>query len=194
MDERIRTLAMSGTAVTLIVGTALWGCKNSGNPIGPGGELANLISNPTFMVDGKPSLDGWTCPDTSGFVFSAEVPPGQAGNSLRMPVSWFGPIRYAGIWTTVPIPAGPHVFELRCWARRENFGGWMLLYRPGDPVDSVSRAQLIPITDTTWTLYRTRDTIVSEQPDSIIIYLGRGETELAGGWTSYYGCVFTQLQ
>ncbi len=78
-------------AIVLVLSLSIYSCAH--NPIVPSTNITNLIGNPNFQVDGKPSLSGWVvggdpypsvvsiAPPNDG-PFSLELLP---GNPLEFP-------------------------------------------------------------------------------------------------------------
>jgi hypothetical protein len=169
--------------LALFVGGMLQGCSKS-NPVGPslGG---NLLANPSFELNGSPSLDGWTQAyiDTSLFSFSSDVPPGGGEYSIVVQAVWGPPYTVS---QTVPADAGNHQYAFSAWAKKTGFGGQMLLFLKRS--DSTLFVKSRSIADTTWTQYSIADTVAAESGDSLVVSMTGGFSQLPAGRTFFNMC------
>ena len=171
----------------------------SGNPASSNGT-GNLISNPYFTSNGRPSLAGWQINDTAWVKVVSNAPPGATGWSLWLlpPSGGPGP---GGVATTyITGGSGNGVYTLTLWEK--NFATWywgtivMDQMRNGGTVST----KLLDMRDTTWTQFTLSDTLNMQQSDTLRITFYAGSLAVITRHisaqaidTAISGCCFNQL-
>ncbi len=149
-------------------------------------NTGNLISNPGFISNGRPSLAGWAINDTGRVKVVSNAPPGVATWSL-----WTAPARGilpGGIATTyVTGESGPGIFRFSC--AELNMAHWYWGYatiaqlRGGITISSRS----ISMEDSVWAMYTMSDTLDLLPSDTISITIATGSYTMWTHETSYPG-------
>jgi hypothetical protein len=169
--------------LALFFGGMLQGCSKS-NPTGPssGGDL---LANPSFELNGSPSLQDWTqaYTDTSVHFFSSDVPPDGGRYSIVIDAVWGPPYTVS---QAVPADAGNHRYEFSAWAKRSGFGGQMRISLQRS--DSTYFEKTMNIVDTAWTQYSIIDTVTAESGDSVVVSVTGGFSQLLFGQTYFDDC------
>lgn len=143
----------------------------------------NEISNPSFEVDGKPSIAGWSQSDTSFIKFSGDVPPGGGNWSVSIETIW-GTSR---IRTNIQPDNGTHRYYLSTWSKIQGVGGEIYLI-----LNNTVRKKIF-VADTIWNVYTIIDTISAKSGDTITIQLSGGFSQLRTGKTYFDLCTFQKL-
>jgi hypothetical protein len=139
-------------------------CKD--NPTAPPIGV-NLITNPTFELNGSPSLWGWQIIDSTAVRITDVVPAGATGHSVLM-------LRGRGfgenlISTSVHTYAGRHVFKLSCWCKRIGVSG--IIYHQRNHDEDTPQGNGITPSDTVWKYYSRIDSIPLNSNDSLFIQI-----------------------
>ena len=154
-------------------------CRSTvtGPTLGP-----DLISNPSFEVNGSPSLVGWIVPDSSTVRFSADTPPTGSGNTIVLQASSSG-VRWPGhsIYTLVVPRPGFHRYKLSILGKRWGAGGGVLLFNgyPNSPNPGCLIASL-SLTDTIWTSYSSVDTATTLPGDTLVLTIDGSASNFPG--------------
>lgn len=183
MKSRVISILM-----VLLFGGMVQGCSKS-NPTGPSNG-GNLLINPSFEINGSPSLDGWTHLhiDTTWFSFSTDVPQGGGTYSIALHAVW-APAYYVG--QTVAADSGTHAYEFSVWAKKSGFAGGMeLLLKRSDELLPLKSADIV---DTTWTENMIIDTVTAENGDSLLVLVTGGFSQLLAGTTYFDVCDLEKL-
>ncbi len=159
------------------------GCKKKTAPLGiPHGTSANLIKNSSFEENGNPSLSYWYVQEDDSISFSNDTPPGGGNWSICLPAEWFGPLPDSPAYF-VPLPPGKHILELSFYGKFYIINGVAMFILKTDQTRDVTAAQIV--TDTVWTKYTLRDTLVINEGDSLSVVISGGGTENVGGFTCF---------
>lgn len=161
---------------TMLVVLLLVSCNQT--PSGPNQPLnSNLIQNPTFEVNGKPSLQTWTA-DTMLAEIVRDAPSGDGIWSLQLVPGWIPREGFAQ--TYVSGETGTGVYKLTLWMKSINnwrggasFGVW-------SHNTWVSR-KMVTSDSSQWAMVSLLDTLSLTANDSIAVHLSAGATELASG-------------
>ncbi len=184
---------------TLIIFAGIYGCKkNSQTPVQPQPENNVFVVNPTFYVNGVPSLEGWTVPDSNTVRFSDDIPPNGSSSSIVFNVS-MGPMLGwpdNSIYTTFTVPEGRHVYRLSVVGKMKFVGG----ASSGEVEVNCNRPESnnskyltsIDILDTNWVTYSCIDTIQTVPGDSIYLTIYGGSCECTGQ-TFINSCDFEKI-
>lgn len=165
------------------------GCKNSSTVTPPAGDN-NLIPNPSFEINGSPSLQGWGWSfktDTSAYNFSGDVPPNGGKYSVVLIPNWGPAITLS---STVSATTGTHIYEFSVWAKRIGVSGGMVF--SWKKQDSLIRKKSLTLFDTVWTNYKLIDTLNSTAGDSIVVSINGGFSQLQTGQTFFDLCKLTE--
>ena len=139
-------------------------------------EPTNLILNPSFESNGKPSLDGWvTVFDDS---FRQDTPSEGGSWSILLQPGWIPAEGSATAYFQGA--AGENVYELSVWLKSLN--GWsgslsFGLKSSGDRYPN----KLVTLNPSEWTKLVMRDTLILQQPESLFVKLSAGMAEFAIG-------------
>ena len=140
-------------------------------------DSLNLIANPSFEVNGQPTLQFWTA-DTFLTAFVQDTPPGGGSWSLMLGPGWIPAEGYAR--TYVSGLSGRRILELTVWIKSLNSwpgsaslgqwskGGWVTSKR-------------VYCDSTNWTQISIDDTLSLLPTDTVAIHLSAGATEVAYG-------------
>ena len=174
----------------LIFAAVQHGCSKS-NPVNPsiGG---NLLTNPSFELNGTPSLQGWrtSYTNTSIFSFSSDAPSGGGKYSISIEVLWAPPYT---VKQTVPAIAGNHQYRLSVWGKKSEIVGGNLSFYLRRP-DSTLLRKWVRIVDTTWTEYSIIDTLYAVSGDSLMVSVDGGFSQIRPGKTFYDLCTLEQIK
>lgn len=158
---------------------SLTACKKSTEGHAGPDENQNLILNPSFEQNGTASLEGWEIETNmdSTIRFSEDVP--QSGGRWSIVLS-VGDRVLTRLRTTVVAPSGTNYYILSIWGKSNGATGVIRVV-----FDKIILRSLT-ISDTTWILYQTFDTLSTANGDSISV-------ELDGGVTSSYSETYFDL-
>jgi hypothetical protein len=192
---KTNTIALVFTAgVALIMGS----CSKA--PTAPDNGGANLISNPYFVSNGRPSLAGWAINDTGRVKVVSNAPPGATGWSLWLLPPSGGPPAGGVATTYITGESGSGIYNFSCLELNMArwYGGYVLINQSRDGNLISSRG--INMEDSVWAMYTLSDTLNLLPSDTISITLmGWSMAVIARGSSdtpvdsATYGCCFNQL-
>lgn len=152
-------------------------------------DKTNLILNSSFEVNGQPSLKYWYIQDSSQINFSHDTPIGGGKWSICLHAEWYGPLPKSPSYF-VPLPQGKHILKFSVYGKSKTIHGAAFLILKKDAHQEITAQNLI--TDSTWTIYSTIDTLNINKGDSLFVLLYGGGTELVDGIT-YFDLVDLEL-
>lgn len=167
------------------------GCSTVTGPATTG----ELIANPSFEINGAPSISGWQCNDTTLIAYSNDVPPNGGSYSIAIrpgPIHTGNDSIEGSVYTTVAAVAGTHQYQLTVWAKASNWTGdayidILKFNPPALPIYSETPS----ITDSVWRQYTmTTNSVTTNSGDSITVGLEVGSTNGAGGKVYFDLCTF----
>ena len=140
-------------------------------------DSLNLISNPSFELNGQPTLQSWVA-DTFLTAFVQDTPPGGGTWSLRIDPGWIPQEGYAQTYITGL--SGISILELTVWIKSLNrwrgsatLGQWS----KGEWVTN----KRIDCDSASWTQISIVDTLSLLPTDTVAVHLSAGVTEVAFG-------------
>ena len=140
-------------------------------------DPVNLVPNPSFEVNGQPTLQFWVA-DTFLTAFVQDTPPGGGTWSLRISPGWIPQEGYARMYVTGL--SGVWILQLTVWIKSLN--GW-----PGSAsLGQWSKGGWVTnkkmfCDSTSWTQISIVDTLSLHPIDTVAIDLSAGVTEVAYG-------------
>jgi hypothetical protein len=155
------------TLLALVVIIIISSCKKSG--LDNGSDLTgqvNLITNPSFEINGQKTLIGWYPSMTIFFV--NDVPTGGGNWAI-----WMGGGNFTGnIFTAVPAQSGTHEYYLSIYgkeSKQEEGNGFSRVQLILKHANDLFFLKYLSIKDTTWTLYSLQDTLTASTNDTLIV-------------------------
>ena len=147
----------------------------------------NLIANPSFEENGNASLTGWVVAGDTLNQFTNDTPPNGGNWAATINSVWISPL-VNGIYTTVKLSPGTHIYRFTVWAKYQKVTGNtnILIVKP----DTTIIRRSIQIIDTLWKQYSSIDTITAEGSDSLRVILSGGSSQLLLGKTFFDLCTF----
>ncbi len=148
--------------------------------VNPAGEVDNLIKNPSFEKDGKPTLAGWQGAKPE---ILKDAPKGGGAYCVSLEAEWVAPLHKTFFYPIAERP-GRHVYLLTFYGKKHGIPGCaqLLVEQP----DSTLRPEgCVTVSDTVWTHYATRDTVTLKEGEKLFVNLTGGGTEVAGGKTEF---------
>ncbi len=179
---------------TAIFSVAFFSCNDLFTNPQSGGN--NLLKNPSFEMNGKPSLKYWSFRDTSNLhlvQFSNDMPTKDGTNSVILNTTQPYPLSWCSICQSIPLSNGKHVYKFSCWAKNEGISGNVYIFFKNKNIDEIKYDKQIEIKDTIWTNYSILDTINAGKTDSAIVVLSGGSSELLPGKTYFNYCDFEKV-
>ncbi len=164
-----------------------------GNPVGPA-ESYNLILNPDFSINGKPSTDNWNLTNPTLTKFVSDFPPFNIVKwSLALKTvegKYTNFIALGKASQNVKLLKGNHIYRFSFWGKNDslNPGGAEILVSSGD---SLKYYKDVTITSPYWKRYCIIDTLSSDQFSSIEVRLLGGPTLGDTGNTLFALCRLT---
>lgn len=130
----------------------------------------NLISNPSFELNGSPSLSGWSINDTGWVKVVSNAPLGKGSLSMWLSPS-VGPEAGGVATTAITGQSGRSVYTLSGWER--NFAGWYWGYVSIEQVRSGGRifTDNFDVSDSVWSMFSRADTLDILPGDSLLVTL-----------------------
>ncbi len=181
-------LRFNAVGLSVLLITLLSSCNKSST--GPTQSSGNLIENPTFEVNGKPSLSSWVC-DTSLATIVQAAPTGDGTWSLQLQPGWIPQQGFAQ--TYVSAQSGVGVYKLTVWMKSSNswpasvsLGTWS----QGQWVNRISASG----DSSEWSMISVLDTLSPSPSDSIAVYLSAGATELVSGKVLFADVTLQKVQ
>ncbi len=138
-------------------------------------------------MNGNPTRQGWLADDTSLCQLINDAPTGGDSWSMKINAEW---TFQHSARTTVAPSEGIHQFEFSVYGKIVRFHGSAILYLKH--ADTLTLRKFVTITDTTWTRYSFLDTISITRPDSLVVVLEGGLTNLVVGYTVFDLCSLKQ--
>ncbi len=173
--------------ILVSAGVFIYSCKKTNNSNEEPANVIELIHNSSFEMNGNPSRQGWLVDDTSLCQLINDAPPGGGNWSLKIYAEW---TFLHSARTTVSPSEGTHQFEFSVYGKKVKFHGSAILYIKH--ADTLIFRKFVTITDTTWTRYSFMDTISITRPDSLLVVLEGGLTNLVVGYTCFDLCSLKQ--
>lgn len=167
------------------------GCTDSGTEPSVG---VNLLVNPTFQLNGAPSLHGWIVPDTSVARFSNDVPLFGSGHSIVLRSWGRSPMFSNSIFAMIPANDGTHRYRLSVIGKKRDVVGGLVTV--GINLRSAAMARYhgsIVIEDSAWTLYARIDTISTTVQDTLFVVISGSISCTEFGSTHFNTCRFERL-
>ncbi len=167
-------------------------CSEENNPVIPPEPGSSIILYSSFEENGNSSLAGWNFNlDSSLIAFTNDTPPEGGNWAVTIKSAWLIP-GVNGLYTTVKIPEGTHIYKLSLWGKHESIVGSasLLLVKPDTTIFNFS----IQITDTLWKEYTMTDTITAGAGDSLKVNLFGGGSQLLTGTTYFDLCKLELLE
>ena len=151
----------------------------------------NLIFNPSFEENGNASLAGWIIAGDTINQFTTDIPPNGGNWAITINSVWISPLTN-GIYTTVKLSPGIHIYRFSVWAKHQNVTGStnILIVKP----DTTIILRSIQITDTLWKQYSVIDTIAADDSDSLSIILSGGGSQIILGKSYFDLCTLELLE
>ncbi len=151
----------------------------------------NLILNPSFEENGNASLAWWIIAGDTINQFTTDIPPNGGNWAITINSVWISPLTN-GIYTTVKLSPGTHIYHFSVWAKYQNVTGStnMLIVKP----DTTIVLRSIQITDTLWKQYSVIDTIAADDSDSLSIILSGGGSQILFGKSYFDLCTLKLLE
>jgi hypothetical protein len=165
----------------------LFSCKKASNSNEEQSNFIELIQNSSFEMNGNPAMQGWLADDTALCQLINDVPPGGGNWSMKIYAEWT--FQHSARTTVAPLE-GTHPFEFSVYGKIVRFHGSAILYLKH--ADTLTLRKSVTITDTTWTRYSFLDTISITRPDSLVVVLEGGLTNLVVGYTIFDLCSLKQ--
>jgi hypothetical protein len=147
----------------------------------------NLITNPSFEENGNASLAGWIIAGDTLNQFTNEVPSGGGNWAVTINSVWISPL-VNGIYTTVKLSPGTHIYRFTVFAKYQKVKGNSNLLIVNRDTTIIRRS--IQIVDTLWKQYSLIDTITAGGSDSLRVVLSGGSSQLLLGKTFFDLCTF----
>ena len=165
-------------------------CKEKSDPVTSGINEAgvDLLANPTFEVNGQPSLADWIVPDTSAVHFSNDIPSGGQGNSIILH-TYAGNFPGTSIYKYITGAKGTHRYQMSCWAKRSGTGGYFSVYIKQGNTISLCPQLHIAIAETSWTSFSLEDTLTTSTHDTLLAFVSGGFVFLYPGTTYFNSCM-----
>lgn len=167
-------------------------------PFGPDSvDHENLIPNPSFEQNGRPSLEGWHVAGVDTALVNtapgAPIPGNRYAASL---LNGWGPL--PSLQATIAVPAGLHRFHLSVWSKAESEGLSRSFASGSVRIltkvrDSLALCGTISFSDSLWTGHTMLQTIDVGEGDTIIVSLSSGHTQWSGGRTLFDLVYFCRL-
>jgi len=151
----------------------------------------NLIINPSFEENGNASLAGWIIAGDTLNQFTNDTPPNGGNWAVTINSVWISPL-VNGIYTTVKLPPGTHIYRFTVWAKYQKVTGStnLLIVKP----DTTIVRRTIQIIDTLWKQYSLIDTISADGSDSLRVVLSGGGSQLLLGKSFFDLCTFELVE
>lgn len=151
----------------------------------------NLIENPSFEEDGNASLKGWIIAGDTLNQFTNDTPPNGGNWAVTINSVWISPL-INGIYTTVKLSPGTHIYRFTVWAKYQEVTGStnLLILKP----DTTIIRRSIQIIDTLWKQYSLIDTISADGSDSLRVILSGGGSQLLLGKSFFDLCTFELVE
>lgn len=172
----------------LIVGLS---CKNI--PTEP--TEVNLLTNPTFELNGAPSLHGWIVSNSAVVQFSNDVPHYGSGRSIIFKSWGKSPPLSNSIFAMIPAPAGTHIYRLSIFGKKSGVVGGLVYI--GCNLRSNATAEYyssIPVVDSMWTFYSKIDTLTTDVSDTLFVVMNGGSACTESGSTHFNTVKFDKLK
>jgi len=168
---RFRRCTLLLPIIGLLIGAS---CKNDST--GPTTDAGNLISNPSFEVNGKPSYAGWHFADAADTAVSDDVPVLGGSWSLLMHPDWL-PIPYARSYITGQ--SGRRVYMVSAWVKTANLPEPARIACGILQPDRTLRNEVhVNITGTDWSQYSLQDTLDLVATDTLVVELSPGAAQV----------------
>lgn len=147
-------------------------------PTAPNNSYANLISNPSFEVNGHPSFQNWIVDSTLATIVSDILPTGPK-SCVRLYPGWIPEEGFARTYVSGRFGSG--IYKLNLWMKSGN--SWRGTIKIGRwSQNTWSFTKQITNNSTDWTQVTLIDTITLEPTDSIAVHLSAGSTEVVSGY------------
>jgi len=172
--KRFTSLHASCTMLLLLTAAA---CLNDETLISDEKNQKNLISNSSFEIDNKPTLQGWVA-DSARDNLVKDAPPQGGQWSIKLEAGWapqegFAETYYSG-------DTGKNIYRLTVWIKTlHQWDGTISLglKKSGQTIIRKSASRDSP----QWSQLSLQDTLSVSRADSIIIRLSAGITEVRRG-------------
>lgn len=177
-----------------IVCVVAFGCSNDDvTTVTPQTTGDNLLSNSSFELGDRPSLDGWQpqTTDTSFVSIVADAPPNGGRFSARLRNEW----TFAGsITARAALASGTHRLRLSVWAKsaraRFSHGNvWLGIQKR----ESLLYRKNLLVADSVWTFVSLLDTVTTNVGDSVVVRLSGDIRQFAGGYSLFDVCRLEKL-
>lgn len=165
------------------------------NPVEPAAS-SNLLLNPSFSINGKPSLDNWNIMNASLVNLTSDFPPFLWGNvkwcvaahTLEGQNTNF--IALGMVSQNVKLLSGKHIYTLSFWAKNDSINpGGAEIHLP--VADAWKYDKGVSVSSSLWSKYFLVDTLSSDQFSSVEIMLIGGPTLGKKGNTLFGPCRLT---
>lgn len=165
-------------------------CNNITGPL----IQTNLLQNPSFELNGQPSISGWTVIDTAMINFSNDVPPGGGKWAIFMygnnPLS-LRPILLRPLSQKVNLLKGSYIYTFSFWAKADSTDQSAAFFRAFKS-DTLEVDKSIEITNSNWTNYNIVATLSSADYDSVeVVFINGNSLINAQGKTFFDHCSLT---
>jgi len=168
---RLQRCALLLAVTALAIGAS---CKNDST--GPATDPGNLISNPSFELNDKPSYAGWHFADAADTAVSDDVPTLGGSWSLRMYPDWL-PVPYARAYVTGE--SGRRVYTLSVWVKTANLPEPARIACGILQPDRTLRDEVhVNISGTDWSQYTLQDTLDLVATDTLVVELSPGAAQV----------------
>jgi len=142
--------------------------KSVTNPNGSG----NLISNPNFEQNGKPSLKGWiVIGDSSWTKVVQDSLPGNLYNYSLQLAPGRGPFAGGGAKTYITGLSGQSSYTLSFWGKNSIVFAWGQVYLTQIRAGQELFRDLVSADTTSWTLFSKTETLNTLPSDTIEVFL-----------------------
>jgi hypothetical protein len=178
------------TLIVLLVSFLFISISCHDNSTGPDGG-SNLIQNPTFEVNGLPSLKGWKVAESSTVTFSTDVPFGGGGHSIIISADVDMPWPANSIYASIPLSQGTHTYRLSFYGKKSGTGGGVIVYynRPGST--NYRQFMSLSVAKSYWMHYTLSDTLTCKLNDTLFVSIHGGRIEKSGGTTYFNSCMLS---
>ena len=156
-------------------------CNKNNSPLEVNNKT-NLIKNPSFELNGQPSLKYWIVQDSSKIDFSKNTPVDGSKWSILIHAEHYGPPQKT-LSYFVPLSSGRHILKFSIYGKSKTIHGSAFLILQKDGNSKITAQNFIA--DTSWTKYSTIDTLTISESDSLFVVLSGDGTEIVDGMTYF---------